>query len=140
MSESTRAHHVGITVSELDRCLDFYRDVLGLEVLDRFTVSGTDFETAVGVEDATGNFVHLDADGARVELVSYEPAGEGRSLEQVDQPGATHIGLAVDDLKSFYEGLPDDVETVSEPRTTETGSTILFVRDPEGNLVELIEA
>lgn len=140
MSDSTRAHHVGITVSELDRCLDFYRDVLGLEVLDRFAVSGEAFSTAVSVEDATGRFVHLDAGGARVELVSYEPADEERSREQVDQPGATHLGLAVDDAAEFYEGLPDDVETMSEPRTTESGATILFVRDPEGNLVELIEA
>ncbi|WP_114577472.1 VOC family protein [Saliphagus sp. LR7] len=140
MSQSTRAHHVGITVSDLDRCLGFYRDVLGLPVLDRFTVSGEAFATAVGIEGATGRFVHLDADGARVELVSYDPAGEERSRERVDQPGASHLGLAVEDVAAFYADLPDDVETVSEPRTTETGSTILFVRDPEGNLVELIEA
>lgn len=139
MSKTMRAHHVGITVSDLDRCLPFYRDVLGLDVIDRFSVSGEAFSTGVGLEDATGNFVHLDAEGARVELVSYEPPGEERARDRVDQPGASHLGLAVEDMAVFYEGLPDDVETVSEPQTTESGSTILFVRDPEGNLVELIE-
>lgn len=139
MSNTTRAHHVGITVADLDRCLAFYHDVLGLDVVDRFSVSGEAFSTGVGLEDATGHFVHLDAEGARVELVSYDPSGETRSRERVDQPGATHLGLSVADVEEFYEGLSDDVETLSEPQTTESGAIILFVRDPEGNLVELIE-
>lgn len=137
---STRAHHVGVTVADLEGAVEFYRDVLGLDVLDRFTVSGEAFASAVGVKGATGEFVHLDADGARVELIEYEPEGEERTTPSVNQPGATHVGLAVPDLDAFYESLPDGVGTLSEPRTTETGSRILFVRDPEDNLVELIEA
>lgn len=136
----TRAHHVGVTVAELEPAVEFYRDVLGLEVLDRFTVSGEAFSAAVGVEGATGNFVHLDADGARIELIEYEPEDEERTAPSVNQPGATHVGLSVSDLDGFYESLPEGVETLSEPRTTSTGARILFVRDPEENLVELIEA
>ena len=45
------AHHVGITVSDLDTVLPFYRDVLGLDVVTRFSVSGEAFATGVGVED-----------------------------------------------------------------------------------------
>lgn len=137
---NARAHHVGVTVAELDRAVEFYRDVLGLDVLDRFTVSGEAFSTAVGVEGATGSFVHLDADGARIELIEYDPEGETRDAPSVNQPGATHIGLAVSDLDAFYESLPAAVETLSEPRTTESGTRILFVRDPEDNLLEVIEA
>lgn len=134
-----RAHHVGITVTDLDDALAFYRDVLGLSVLDRFTVSGEAFATGVGVDGATGSFAHLDADGARIELIEYEPEGDAIRAGAVNQPGAKHVGLAVDDLESFYEGLPADTETISEPQTTESGATILFLRDPEGNLVEVIE-
>ena len=134
------AHHVGITVGDLDRAVEFYRDVFGLAVLDRFTVSGEAFATGVGVPGATGRFAHLDAGGARVELVEYDPEGADAAAEAVNQRGAKHLGLAVDDLATFYEELPADVETLSEPRTTESGATILFVRDPEGNLVEVIEA
>ncbi|WP_122088387.1 VOC family protein [Halalkalicoccus subterraneus] len=134
------AHHVGVTVADLERAVEFYRDVLGLEVVDRFTVSGEAFGAAVGVEGATGNFVHLDADGARIELIEYEPEGEERAASNVNQPGATHVGLAVPDLDEFYESLSEEVESLSEPRTTESGTRILFVRDPEGALVELLEA
>ena len=134
------AHHVGVTVTDLDRTIEFYREVLGLDVLDRFTVSGDAFSEGVGVEGATGSFAHLDADGARIELVEYEPEGEARSAETVNQPGAKHLGLSVADLDRFYAELPEDAETVSEPQTTESGTRILFLRDPEDNLVEVVEA
>jgi catechol 2,3-dioxygenase-like lactoylglutathione lyase family enzyme len=136
---NVRVHHFGVTVADLDRAIDFYREIFGFEVLDRFTVSGEAFSTAVGVEEATGTFAHLDGDGTRIELIEYEPEGEVCNVANVNQPGTTHVGHAVSDIDGFYESLPDDVETLSEPRTTESGSRILFVRDPEDNLVELIE-
>jgi catechol 2,3-dioxygenase-like lactoylglutathione lyase family enzyme len=135
-----RAHHFGVTVTELDRAVEFYRDVLGLTVLDRFTVGGSSFSKAVGVEGATGRFAHIDADGARVELVEYDPEGTDRTASTINQPGATHLGLETDDIDTFYETLPTDVDTLSEPQTTESGSRIVFLRDPEGNLVEIIDA
>ncbi|MFB6164595.1 MAG: VOC family protein [Haloarculaceae archaeon] len=134
------AHHYGITVADLDRAVAFYRDVLGLAVLDRFSVGGAAFADGVGVDGARADFVHLDAGDARVELVSYDPEGADRTGAAVNQPGAHHLGLAVDDLDAVYASLPDDVVTESEPRTTESGTRILFVRDPEGNLVEVLEA
>ena len=141
MSENDlSAHHFGITVTDLDRTVAFYRDVLGLDVLDRFSVSGEAFATGVSVDDATGEFAHLDAGDARIELVEYDPVGDDATGGDVNQPGATHLGLAVSDLDAFYETLPADVETLSAPQTTESGTRILFVRDPEGNLVEVLEA
>jgi catechol 2,3-dioxygenase-like lactoylglutathione lyase family enzyme len=134
------AHHYGITVADLDRAVEFYRDVLGLEVLDRFSVSGEAIAAGVGVDGASGDFVHLDADGARVEVIEYVPEGEDASAAAVNQTGAKHLGFSVSDLDSFYEDLPSDVDTVSEPQTTASGARILFLRDPEGNMVEIVEA
>lgn len=133
------AHHFGVTVTDLDRSIAFYRDVLGLDVLSRFSVSGEEFATGVGVEGAAGTFAHLDAGTARVELVEYEPEGDNATGGAINQAGAKHLGLAVDDLDATYENLPDDAETVSEPQTTESGTRILFVRDPDDNLIELLE-
>ncbi|QSW99145.1 VOC family protein [Haloterrigena alkaliphila] len=133
------AHHVGITVSNLEETLPFYRDVLGLEVVDRFSVGGEAFADAVGVEDARGEFAHLEADGIRIELVEYDPEARGSPAAGLNQPGATHVGLSVDDLEAFHANLPDDVPTISEPRTTESGTSILFLRDPEANLIEVLE-
>ncbi|WP_253738520.1 VOC family protein [Halohasta salina] len=134
-----QGHHVGVTVDDLDRTVDFYRDVLGLPVVAEFDVDGAAFATGVGIDGASARFVHLDGGGVRIELVAYEPAGEGQSTPQLNDAGATHIGLETDDIDAVYESLPADVETVSPPQTTATGTRILFVRDPEGNLIELLE-
>jgi len=133
------AHHFAVTVSNLDRAVAFYRDTLGLDVLSEFTVDGDGFETGVGIDGASAEFVHMDAGDARIELVEYTPEGDSRSEGQLNQPGATHLGLEVADLESVYESLPDGVETIAEPQTTESGTRILFVRDPDGTLVELLE-
>ncbi|MDF9744325.1 VOC family protein [Natrinema salsiterrestre] len=133
------AHHVGITVSDLEETLAFYRDVLGLAVANRFSVGGEAFADAVDVEGASADFAHLEADGARIELVEYEPEARGSPPAGLNQPGATHVGLSVADLEAFAEALPEDVPTISEPRTTESGTTIMFLRDPEGNLIEVLE-
>ncbi|KAB1191201.1 MULTISPECIES: VOC family protein [Haloferax] len=136
---SLTAHHVGITVSDLDSTLSFYRDVLGLAVVTRFEVGGEAFSTAVGVENATGRFAHLDGGDVRIELVEYDPVGDAHSGATLDQPGATHVGLSVDDVDAVVADLPPHVETLSDPQTTESGTRIVFLRDPEGNLVELLE-
>lgn len=133
------AHHVGLTVTDLEETLAFYRDVLDLSVADRFSVGGEAFADAVGIEAASADFAHLEADGVRIELVEYDPEARGSPAAGLNQPGASHVGLSVDDIETFYENLPDDVPTISEPRTSETGTTILFLRDPEGNLIEILE-
>ncbi|QLH76409.1 VOC family protein [Halosimplex rubrum] len=137
---SGSVHHTGTTVADLDRAVEFYTEVFDLDVLAEFESSGENFSRGVGVENATGRFAHLDGDGTRVELVEYEPEGGEAVAESVNDRGAKHLGFGVDDVEAFYEDLPDDVETVSEPQTSSTGTTILFVRDPEGNLIEVLDA
>ena len=143
MSDPT-PHHVGVTVSDLDRAVDFYTETFDLEVAAEFSVGGEAFAEAVAVDGAAADFTHLVADGEGdetiVELVAYEPAGESAPDPELNRPGAVHLGLSVDDVAEFHRELDDDVETLSEPRTTESGTTILFVVDPEGNLIEVLDA
>lgn len=139
MTQSLESHHVGITVHDLETVLPFYRDVLGFDVASRFAVDGEAFSDAVDVDGAAADFVHLEAGGVRIELVEYDPEGEAVSVATPNQPGGMHPAFTVDDLEAFYAGLPDDVETLDEPQTTATGNSILFVRDPEGTLVEVLE-
>ena len=133
------AHHFAVTVSDLDRAVAFYRDVLNLDVLTRFAVGGDAFETGVGIEGASADFAHMDAGDARVELVEYTPEGDAVAESDLNQPGSTHLGLEVQDLDAVYESLPEGVEPIDEPQKTESGTRIMFVRDPDGTLVELLE-
>jgi catechol 2,3-dioxygenase-like lactoylglutathione lyase family enzyme len=134
-----QTHHVGVTVSDLERAIDFYCDILGLSVVAEFEVAGEAFETGVGIEGASARFAHLDGGSARIELVEYEPPADELPTPQLNEGGATHLGLEVDDLDVFYTELPSSVDTLSPPQTTETGTRILFLRDPEGNLIEILE-
>jgi len=134
------AHHVGITVDDLDRAVDFYTETFDLDLRSEFAVDGDAFADAVGVGGASAEFAHLDADGVVVELVAYDPADESKGTPELNRPSAVHLGLSVDDVEAFYADLDDDVTTLSPPRTTGTGTTILFVRDPERNLIEVLDA
>jgi len=132
-------HHFGVTVTDLDRAVEFYRDTFDFGPPERFTVSGEAFSDGVGVDGATGRFAHFVLDSARIELVEYDPQGDDATGAAVNRPGAKHLGLAVDDLDAFYADLGSNVTTLSEPRTTESGTRICFIRDPEENLIEVLE-
>ncbi|KDE57619.1 hypothetical protein EL22_10810 [Halostagnicola sp. A56] len=137
-----RTHHVGITVRDLETVRSFYERVLGLSVVDTFSVSGAAFAAAVDVPNAAGSFVHLESESGdiRLELVEYEPEASASRAESINQPGAAHVSFAVADLEAFADSIPDDAERLSGPQTTASGTTIMFLRDPEGNLIEILEA
>lgn len=135
------AHHYGVTVSDLERSLAFYRDRLGMEVVDRLSFDSDAFGRFVGVEGADVDIVFLDADGCRYELLEYRsPPGEnvndGASNNDV---GAAHFCLEVEDIAAVYEDLREDTPFVSEPQELSTGATVVYAEDPDGNVVEFVE-
>ena len=137
MTELT-AHHVGITVSDLDVATEFYQSVFDCEIIAEFSVDGDAFATGVDIPNARADFVHLDLGSVRLELVPYEPVGDDRLPADLNDSGATHLGVEVDDVDAFYASLPDSVSTLSPPQTTATGTTICFLRDPDGTLIEVL--
>ena len=138
MSE-LESHHTGVVVSDLDKAVSFYRETLGFDVIEEFTLAGEGIATAIDVDGVTGNFAHLDAGGSRIELIEYEPTGEDTRPAAINGLGATHLGFEVEDIDAFYAGLPAEAEPVSEPQEIEIGIEILFFRDPDGNFVEVVE-
>lgn len=133
-------HHVGIVVDDLEESVAFYRDTLGLDVAAEFTLSGDGIGTAIGVDGVTGDFAHLEGNGAIIELIEYEPAGADVGADAVNESGAKHVGFLVEDIEAFHDDLPASADPVSGPQTTESGSKIMFFRDPEGNFIEVIES
>ncbi len=75
-------HHTGLTVSDLDRSLLFWRDAMGMQVLFQQEKKGGYLETIVGEPGAYVRMAHLafDGEGTRIELFEYvSPAGAGTS-------------------------------------------------------------
>ena len=106
---------------------------------DDATAAGDDATAAGDDPTAAGDDPTAAGDGTRIELVEYAPAGDPTGATALNRPGAAHVALAVDDVESFHASLDADVETLSPPRTTESGTTISFVTDPDGHLVEVLE-
>jgi glyoxylase I family protein len=128
-----KPHHVGLTVTDIERAQRWYVDALGLDVVLAFDLPG-------GVR---GVMLRNDA-GAGVEL--FEVPGAAAGVRHADPPtamrttGFGHVGFEVDDLDAAHARLVEAGATsVWEPRQApEPGRRMAFVHDPDGNLIELI--
>jgi glyoxylase I family protein len=135
MGGAVQAHHVGLTVADLDRARDWYAAALGFELQLAFELPG-------GIR---GVMLQTPG-GARVEL--FESPGSRAGLLWVDPSDALqvrgfgHVGLEVGDLDgAFAKALSAGAVAVWDPRESpEPGRRMAFVHDPDGNLVELISA
>ena len=145
----SRIDHVGVTVSDMDRALAFYRDLLGLRVIADATVAGPEVAELLGLEVPVQlRIADLDSgDGRIVELLQYlQPRGRRIAYESSDVATA-HIAFTVDDLAAVRERLSNAGATIvshrpitiSEPGGSFDGSICLYVRDPDGAILELVQ-
>jgi catechol 2,3-dioxygenase-like lactoylglutathione lyase family enzyme len=141
-------HHTGFTVSDLDRSLHFYRDLLGLEVVAEQEKQGGYLAAIVGYPDAHVRMAHLRVPGADhvVELFQYlAPAGDAVGTIEPRNVGSPHLCFVMDDLPLLYERLrASGIESFfSPPVEVDTGinagGLALYLRDPDGIPVELFQ-
>jgi glyoxylase I family protein len=142
-----RVFHVGITVADLERSVDFYTRGLGFEVVTRQTSNARYLELTgyPGVEIAAA-FVRLPGDGLEVEIQEYRrvEAGPPR-IPGTASVGSSHICLAVEDLDTALEraersGGRRVTEPVEIDSGINTGAEGVYLRDPDGHTVELFQA
>jgi catechol 2,3-dioxygenase-like lactoylglutathione lyase family enzyme len=139
-------HHTGYTVSDLGRSVAFYRDLLGLEVIAQQEKQGGYLAAIVGYPDAHVRMAHLRPSGGEhvVELFEYiAPTGSTPEIEPKNV-GTAHLCLLTDDLHRDYERLAAaGVSFVSPPVEVDTGINTggyaLYLRDPDGIVVELFQ-
>lgn len=149
MPEAASLHHTGLTVSDLDRSLAFYRDLLGFELVLEQEKQGGYLGAIVGSPDAHVRMAHVKLPGSdhRIELFQYlhPPGIEPSTRLEPWSIGPTHICLIVDDLGSLYDRLRSaGLDTfVSAPVEVDTGAnaggSALYLRDPDGTLLELFQ-
>ncbi len=131
--------HLAIKVRDLDRSVQFYRDLLGFAENSRVEVVGAPSALLIGDPDAKLSAVFLERDGVVVELQQLD-AVQGRA-EGVNL-GLSHIGFKVSGLGALTDvlrGAGAVVEEASRYRDAALGSEVVFVTDPDGVRIELIE-
>jgi catechol 2,3-dioxygenase-like lactoylglutathione lyase family enzyme len=144
--------HVNIVVQDLERMVAFYRDVLGLSVTKRVTISGPWVAATVGLADAHADVVYLDFPaGPRIELLRYNTPALDRPADigRPNAPGIRHLAFRVNDIDAATERLRaagvrifSAVQTVPDTQVTYAGGVrkrLVYFADPEGNLLELCE-
>jgi len=90
--------HTGITVSDLDRSIRFYRDLLGCEVSAPVRAEGPFFEAVTGVPGCQIDVAFARVAGHVIELLCYRnPPSKASTLRACD-PGFMHVCLKVADL------------------------------------------
>jgi catechol 2,3-dioxygenase-like lactoylglutathione lyase family enzyme len=144
---TSHLHHTGFTVSDLDRSVAFYRDLLGCEVLATQEKQGGYLAAIVGYPDAHVRMAHLRLPGGEhvIELFEYLSPEGGHADVEPRNVGASHLCFIVADLQALYDSLLERGVTsfVSPPIEVDTGMNrgglALYLRDPDGIMVELFQ-
>lgn len=138
-------HHTSRTVSDMDRSLSFYRDLLGMSVVLDTEMRGEMLDREVAMEGSHLRFVLLDSAGdTYLELLQYySPAGE-RFPERAKPAdvGAHHVALLVGDIAVAYDKLTSaGVRFTHPPQEVDAGffrgHRTAYCYDPDGLIVEL---
>lgn len=140
-------HHTGIIVSDLDRSIDFYHDVLGLEFATEPSPVFDDPELGpkLGVPGAGLRVVAFKLGDDLLELLQYvsPPSPVDVPMPQ-NALGSHHVGLLVDDIEATVGKLSaKGVEFISEVTPIDDGVLAgwrwVYFRDPDGITIELVE-
>ncbi|MHB1583339.1 MAG: VOC family protein [Acidimicrobiales bacterium] len=133
--------HVGLTVSDLDRSVAFYRRVLGMELRSVTEVDSDAFGRLTANPGARLRTALLGSGDFLLQLVEYT-AGGGAVLELDHRHvGSPHLSFWVDDAaarRTELLGWPE-VRVTSELASVVPGIRSFYVADPDGVPVELIE-
>jgi catechol 2,3-dioxygenase-like lactoylglutathione lyase family enzyme len=139
------ADHTGITVSDIERSLAFWRDVLGFELSHRAHQTGELAAEITGVPGAEILLAVLKAPGHKIELLEYRaPANRKRLQPRPCDVGSVHVALTVDDLDAVMETIAaSGWKSAAQPQTLtvgpNAGKRVIYVRDPDGTTIELMQ-
>ncbi|HEY3669631.1 MAG TPA: VOC family protein [Acidimicrobiia bacterium] len=143
-ADDNRFTHVGLCVSDLDRSVTYYCDVLGFtEVARRLNVTDDGSARLLGLSSLDVELVYLQRDGIRIELLWYRvPGHDGDgSPRQMNLLGPTHLAFRVGDFDELCQKIEAAGGSVL-PQTMTTfgyGNRGVMTLDPDGIRVELIE-
>jgi len=152
VSKVTRMNHIGVPVSDLERSVTWYADVLGIEP-NGVTISATTpaLGPVVEVENPSmrASFA-LAGDNVLLELIQYENPQPQPFAGRNCDVGVMHLCFEVDDLDAAHrELLERGVHVNADPVVLQdgdgvhagslAGTKILYLRDPDGIQLELFE-
>ncbi|MGI8430662.1 MAG: VOC family protein [Solirubrobacteraceae bacterium] len=137
--------HGGITVSDLDRSLEFYVGIVGLELLWRRLYEEPEIIRIVGVPEATGleiAMLRIPGSEAAVELIEYRGRERHSGSTRHCDYGTGHVCVFVTGIDGLDEELLARGVTfrsdgpVEQKAGVDAGGKSLYSHDPDGYIFE----
>jgi catechol 2,3-dioxygenase-like lactoylglutathione lyase family enzyme len=139
---------VGIPVSDIDRAVDFYTNVLSFEKVTDTEAAGDAFEHAEGLFGARARVVRMKLGDEFIELIQYlTPKGrpipvDSRSNDRWFQ----HIAIIVSDMDLAYDVLRNHhvqhastgPQRIPDWNKAAAGIRAFYFRDPDGHNLEIL--
>ena len=134
--------HTGIIVKDMEKSLFFYRDILGLELIQDFYDDSDYINEITGTKNAKVHMIKLCAlDGTVIEILEYENYPSELIPHEIHNVGICHIALRVEDASYAYERLVENnIKVLSKPiLSSEKIAKVFFCIDPNNVRIELVE-
>tara|TARA_X000000950_G_C13604453_1_gene532735 strand:+ start:265 stop:699 length:435 start_codon:yes stop_codon:yes gene_type:complete len=134
--------HIGIICKDINKSLEFYRDYLGIEVIQDFWDDSDYINEITGMNNANVHMIKLKAnDGTIIELLEYVTHPTKLIKQEVYNVGACHLALQVKDIYKVKAELEKKgVKFLSEPVLSSEGiAKVCFCFDPNNIRIELVE-
>ncbi len=136
--------HVNIVARDTDRLADFYIRVFGCrDRVPRRTMSGEDVSRGNGVPNSEIYVARLSLPGVEglfLEIFQYRDFLD-RPSPAVNQPGYGHMAFEVEDINASIDAVIEAGGTrlgeITDLGTSEAPVLCIYLRDPEGNVLEL---
>jgi len=137
----TGHNHTSFTVSDLDRSVDFYTNILGFKLERRFETKGPAISQIIGLPDAHLLVAFVSLGDFRLELIQYV-SPEGVKLDtSTNNVGSAHIAFWADDIEKTYEELKaEGVRFKGVPiRSRPDRPKVVYFWDPDDNTLEIVD-
>ncbi len=144
---SYKTIHIGMIVSDLEKSMAFYKDVVGMTQADKtnFDVDG-DFGKRSGLTDGTAFHVEILKLGAgeastMLKLMTFgEKAAKSENAFIHSHTGVQYLTIMVDDIQAAIERIKKNNVKFCGQTPTKLGEdqTFVLIQDPDGTFVELI--
>jgi lactoylglutathione lyase len=130
-------NHIGHCVTDLERSRRFYEDLFGFEFLRELRVPDQPSDRLVQLDAPLGmTAIYLRKDRFVLELLHFDrPGNPPERARPMNEPGLTHLSFSVDDIHRVASRAVELGGKVIDQ--TDIGAA-LFLRDPDGQLIELL--
>jgi glyoxylase I family protein len=137
-------HHTALSTRDADRLVRFYRDLFGFEVEFDFPwdESNEAFEKSHAVGKTAGRVVMIAKGASRLEIFEYsKPAPRADIVGRANADlGIAHFSIEARDIEQEYARLAAAGMKFQSELVTQTPTIKLaYGRDPDGNIIELID-